>query len=49
LGDMGSFSVAFTICGIAVLAAAVVIAMVKQPQKEVLVRQNNKAAQLTAS
>jgi OFA family oxalate/formate antiporter-like MFS transporter len=33
LGDLGNFSLAFTICGVAVLAAAVVIALVKPAKK----------------
>jgi OFA family oxalate/formate antiporter-like MFS transporter len=35
LGDLGNFSLAFTICGVAVLAAAVVIALVKPAKKAV--------------
>jgi OFA family oxalate/formate antiporter-like MFS transporter len=35
LGDMGNFPLAFTICGIAVLIAAVIIAAVKPPHKAV--------------
>jgi OFA family oxalate/formate antiporter-like MFS transporter len=33
LGDMGNFPLAFTICGVAVLVAAAIIAAVKPPQK----------------
>lgn len=33
LGDLGNFPMAFTICGVAVLIAAVVIALVKPPRK----------------
>jgi OFA family oxalate/formate antiporter-like MFS transporter len=33
LGDLGNLSLAFTICGVAVLAAAVVIALVKPAKK----------------
>jgi MFS transporter, OFA family, oxalate/formate antiporter len=35
LGDMGNFPLAFTICGVAVLAAAVVAALIKPPTKRV--------------
>jgi OFA family oxalate/formate antiporter-like MFS transporter len=34
LGDMGNFPLAFTICGILCLVAAVIISMVKSPKKE---------------
>jgi MFS transporter, OFA family, oxalate/formate antiporter len=33
LGDLGSFPLAFTICGVAVLVAAVMIALVRPPKK----------------
>lgn len=32
LGDMGNFALAFTICGVAVLAGAVIIALVRHPK-----------------
>jgi OFA family oxalate/formate antiporter-like MFS transporter len=34
LGDMGNFPLAFTICGILCLVAAVIISLVKSPKKE---------------
>jgi len=34
LGDMGNFPLAFTICGILCLVAAVIISLVKPPEKE---------------
>ncbi len=33
LGDMGNFGLAFTICGVACIAGAILIALVKTPEK----------------
>jgi OFA family oxalate/formate antiporter-like MFS transporter len=44
LGDLGNFSLAFTICGVAVLAAAVVIALVKPAAKASAVAEPAKKA-----
>ncbi len=44
LGDMGNFPLAFTICGVAVLVAAGVVAMVRPPQKATHPANNQTAA-----